>query len=468
MTSPPTSAGRRTWLLWVFAVLLLAASALAIDQALRITVTIVQDGEPRRIRTYARSVEGALKSAGLRIGPGDIVSPAPDTPVESGAQIDIRLARTVEIEVDAVRTTVRSAESIPANVLAAAGVPLFPGDRIWIDGYRRVDSRLPLDAPAQRIRVERAHPITLNTGGASVVIRSAAPTIAGALIEGGVALYEGDELRPQAGADASRERAAELKASRPLEITVDGMQVEGRAAGPTVGEAVAQAGLPLTGLDLTRPSSTSPMPEDGRIEIVRIQDQIVIEQKPLPYETEYQAAEEVELDRQELLRAGTYGVQATTTRVRKENGQAVSQVRQGEWVAQEPQPRVVGYGTKIVIRKLKTEYGELEYWRAVQVYATSYSPCRLGVSYCDDVTASGVKLRKGIAAVRVRWYLNMAFSEIYVPGYGKAVIADTGGGIPGRNWIDLGFSDDDYESWHNWVTVYFLTPVPQNVMWVLE
>jgi hypothetical protein len=49
---------------------------------------------------------------------------------------------------------------------------------------------------------------------------------------------------------------------------------------------------------------------------------------------------------------------------------------------------------------------------------------------------------------------------VYVPGYGIATILDVGGGIPGRPWIDLGYSDSDYVSWHQWVTVYFLSPPP--------
>jgi 3D (Asp-Asp-Asp) domain-containing protein len=68
----------------------------------------------------------------------------------------------------------------------------------------------------------------------------------------------------------------------------------------------------------------------------------------------------------------------------------------------------------------------------------------------------------------VRWYRYMVGSQVYIPGYGIATIADTGGGIPGRYWIDLGYEDHDYQSWHDWVTVYFLAPVPANPMWVLN
>jgi 3D (Asp-Asp-Asp) domain-containing protein len=65
-----------------------------------------------------------------------------------------------------------------------------------------------------------------------------------------------------------------------------------------------------------------------------------------------------------------------------------------------------------------------------------------------------------VVAVIYEWFIPMGWHTVYVPGYGHAVIADVGGGIPGEHWIDLGFPDDDYESWSRWVTVYFTLPIP--------
>jgi 3D (Asp-Asp-Asp) domain-containing protein len=71
-------------------------------------------------------------------------------------------------------------------------------------------------------------------------------------------------------------------------------------------------------------------------------------------------------------------------------------------------------------------------------------------------------------AVVYRWFVNMRGQQVYIPGYGFATIADTGGGIPGTPWIDLGYSDEDYEQWAQWVTVYFLAPIPANILYVLN
>jgi 3D (Asp-Asp-Asp) domain-containing protein len=61
----------------------------------------------------------------------------------------------------------------------------------------------------------------------------------------------------------------------------------------------------------------------------------------------------------------------------------------------------------------------------------------------------------------------MVGTEVYVPGYGRATVADIGGGFPDRYWIDLAYSDDDFITWGDWVSIYFLTPVPDNIQYIL-
>jgi hypothetical protein len=62
----------------------------------------------------------------------------------------------------------------------------------------------------------------------------------------------------------------------------------------------------------------------------------------------------------------------------------------------------------------------------------------------------------------------MGGQPLFIPGYGYATIEDVCGGCTDRPWIDLGYSDNDWQQWSSWVTVYFLTPVPPNIIHVLE
>jgi 3D (Asp-Asp-Asp) domain-containing protein len=161
-----------------------------------------------------------------------------------------------------------------------------------------------------------------------------------------------------------------------------------------------------------------------------------------------------------VVQAGTYGVVAEQVRVRLEDGLEVSRAIEGRWVAQEPADEIIGYGTQIVVRSVATPDGQLEYWRAVQMYATSYSASRAGIPPGHPwfgITASGKPLTKGLVAID-RSLIPFG-TQMYVPGYGFAEAADTGGGVRGR-WIDLGYDDDNYVPWHQYLTVYFLTPTP--------
>jgi hypothetical protein len=57
---------------------------------------------------------------------------------------------------------------------------------------------------------------------------------------------------------------------------------------------------------------------------------------------------------------------------------------------------------------------------------------------------------------------------MYVPGYGLAKANDTGGGVKGK-FVDLGYEDHNYVSWHWWTDIYLLTPVPpaSQIRWIL-
>jgi resuscitation-promoting factor RpfB len=113
---------------------------------------------------------------------------------------------------------------------------------------------------------------------------------------------------------------------------------------------------------------------------------------------------------------------------------------------------------------------QLQYWRAISMYATSYSPCRSGVpGRCFYGTAGGLPVQRGVVAMTRLWFNQLRGTQVYIPGYGAAVVADVGGGFPdGRPWIDLAFSDDDFETWSGWITVYFLAPAPQEIPYFLK
>jgi 3D (Asp-Asp-Asp) domain-containing protein len=265
----------------------------------------------------------------------------------------------------------------------------------------------------------------------------------------------------------NKDMAVELRRARTVSIHSGGLEVAVKTAAPTVGEALLEAGLPLQGMDRTLPAEDEAVPADGQIQLVRVREVVALAQELLPFENSFTTTPDLELDQRQVIQPGRYGVVVNRERVRYEDGVEVARLHEEQWTAAEPQGQVVGLGTQPVIRTLDTGSGTIEYYRAVTMYATSYSPCQQGMGRCSKATASGLPLQKGVVGVTSAWYRLFAGAQVYIPGYGIGIIGDVGGGIPGKYLIDLGYSEEDYEAWHQNVTVYFLTPVPANVPAIL-
>jgi uncharacterized protein YabE (DUF348 family) len=458
-----------------FTRLVIASAALSITGLLLVyfgtskVVYVALDGETLRIRTHAATVSGVLDSAGIETLAEDHIVPDLEKRIEDGEVIQVILADLVTVEVDRRSVPVLTADFAPADILAAAGFTLLPADRVWVDGVRLKDPGFVPDKRPQYIRVEKAVGVRIDVDGVRQEIHSAAPTLGEALWENGFSLHEGDRLIPDANTPLHEVELAVLDRARPIVVEVDGREIETLAGGSTVGEVLEQAGITPVGLDYVLPGEDQPVPQDGHIEIVRVIEEVIVEMEPLNFETEYQPAPDLDLDSIEVLTQGTYGVLANRIRIRSENGVEVARDLEDAWEAVEPSPRILGYGTKIVVRTLNTPYGTIEYWRAVPVYQTSYSPCNLGVNYCGEKTASGKKLAHGMIGVIRSWFNQMQGWPVYVPDYGTATIEDIGAGIPGKNWIDLAYTDEEYVIKYGWTTLYFLTPVPplNQIPWIL-
>ncbi len=460
---------------WLVIGLLLAALPLLALPTLHKQITLIVDGTPALVETYALTVGGVLKSAGIPLAEADQITPALNHRLRDGDQVTITRAAQIALFVDGETRMILTAERIPVVILAEAGVSLSPEDTLLADGRPiALDEPLP-PAPAHSLQVRRARSVTLDENGAQRVFRSTAATLSGALWEQGVPLFISDILEPIAATPLRGAITARWVPAR--EVTIQTMQASltTRTTAATVGAALAESGITLQGSDYSLPAEDAPLPEDGVIQVVRVREEVQLEQVPLPFSTIQQALPDLEIDNTQVVQAGEFGLKAQRVRVVLEarpgepDWTEVSRQVEDEWVARPPQPRVIGYGTKIVVRTTSTSDGVIEYWRAVEVFATSYSPCRLGIpNYCNSTTASGKLLQKGIIAVKRSWYNMMRGLPVYIPGYGFATIEDVGAGIAGQNWIDLGYSDEDWVSWSRNVTLYFLTPVPANVMWILE
>jgi uncharacterized protein YabE (DUF348 family) len=363
--------------------------------------------------------------------------------------------------------TLQTHEQVPSVVLNQAGITLNANDRVLFNG-RSITLDQPILTYPSTLQIRRAVMLTLVMPDGEQKIQSSALTVGEALQDASLWLHAGDEIHP--GLDTPITDGMKITVTSPheLSVRVEGKTLQVQSSARMVGEALAEAGIPLIGLDYSLPAENEPLPSNGQIQVVRVSESVLLAQKRIPFENDFQASADVPLDQTQIVQPGEAGLTVQRIRIRYEDGKEISRLTEDETIVRPPKTRVLGYGTKIEVKTATVDGVNIQYWRAVQMYATSYSPCRSGSDKCYKGTSSGQSLRKGMVGLRYSWYVSMQGQQLYIPGYGFGSVEDVCNGCVGKPWIDLGFSDNNYEAWHSWVTVYFLTPIPANVIYVLE
>jgi len=427
-------------------------------------VVIFVNDEDQTIRTAALTVAGALRAAGIRLAEGDQVMPDPASWLGNQSVIQVNTAFEVSLHTPEEEQTFMTVERIPANILQEAGITLSAQDRLLVNGTP-VDPDTPLDVEGEiMLQYTPTILIHLDIDGQETAIYTYQATLGAALADAGIQISTDDAISEDLLAPVTEAMTVTIRRARPVTVRIGETMISGETTAATVGEALQDAGIALQNLDYSLPAGDQPVPESGEIEVIQVREAVLLTTDEVAYENEYVQDPEALLGTYSVVEPGQVGIYVSRERVTYENGEEVHRILDDQWQASEPRDGVMGIGTKVEIRTEVVDGVTIEYWRKKTVYATSYKPCdNQGV--CHDGTAGGYPLQKGIVAVTPQWYsvpngLAMADLPVYIPGYGRAIIGDVGGGIPGTPWIDLAYRDANYVSWHHWTTMYFLTPVP--------
>ena len=450
------------------------------------------DGQRRELRTHAATVGEALRRTGLELYPEDRVTPDLEAPLEPGMVIEVQSARPVRLHAEGETHQDRTQATTVGQVLAEAGLQVGPADEIRLDGRLvtlksslwpgevatlqteaslgrgGISTRDPADAPPV-ISIRRAASMTLDDDGTATILHTTSETIGQVLQEHGVTLFLGDEVEPGLQERIVPEGTITIYRSIPVQIEADGRVIRTRTRAETVAGALGQEGVALVGKDRVEPALSTPLRSGMEIEVFRVREELVVEFDPIPFETEWVPDPEVEIDNIRLAREGQIGLTKRRYRVVYEDGREVARYLEDSWAEQAPITKTMAYGTKIVIRTMDTPDGPIEYWRKMRVYTTAYTAATCGKTRDHPrygYTRLGWWLTKGIVAVDPE--VIPLKTKMYVPGYGHAVAGDTGGGVKGK-FVDLGYDEGKYQSWHWWSDIYLLTPVPpaHKIRWIL-
>ena len=425
----------------------------------RYTIYIDQQ-PPQTVTGNFNTVAEVLAAANIETRPEDLIVPGLTETAVSHIGIQIIRAQAVTVRSEAGTRTLWTRQPTIGSFLAEAGLLPQRTDQIAADGAPVSFAALDQTPLPQTLEIGRFVTVTILAGGEQQTVRTASQTVGAALNEAGIEVYGTDGIAPPLGTWLQPNMTIQVQRSFPLTIAADGRIIQIRSHHTNVLDVLAEAGIGLVGYDYTIPDSDTLIKANDTIQVVRVTEDFRLEDTPIPFQTLWQASDQLDLDSTAVVSNGLPGIQRQRIRVRYENGIEVNQTVDGEWVAQQPINQVIGYGTRINIRTVSTPSGPLEYWRVVRMRVTSYTAASSGKEPDHPqygITASGVPAGTGVVAID-RSVVPFR-SDVYVPGYGVGFAGDTGGGVRGR-WIDLGYDEDEYVSWSGYVDVYYLTPVP--------
>ena len=247
-------------------------------------------GETTQINTKASTVRDLLTEQNIRLSRDDAISEALDSRLRAGMIITINRARDVLLSVNGEGRTLRTPFDNPYDMLQQQGITPRPQDDVRVNGIAVPVRQLLLwSDPVTQIDVRQAKTVTINDAGDTQTLQTTAETVGDALFEADITLYLTDLVTPDLDTPLTQNTQVTIQRAKPIFIETDGITLETRVQGATVGDALAETGISLAGLDYSIPPESQRIEAGMTITILRVTEEIVSDTEPIPYETFYQA-----------------------------------------------------------------------------------------------------------------------------------------------------------------------------------
>ncbi len=432
-------------------------------------VRVEADGRTIEFRTLTSSDTAALRGAGVDIHPGDRVTAL------DGGNVDVlrvERAHDVTVRVDGAEYRLRTHAQTINQLLAEAGVAVNGRDSVLQDGAL-VSMNAPVVPPrlfATRlmrgdtrpdeniaIDVRRAVTFSVVEDGREFVSTSSRPTVAQALREAGVTIGPGDRVAPDAQAPLDADSSIEVTHAKAVTVTLPNDHQVIYTLERSVGAALSAAGIQLPDGAIIDPPADTPVSAGMFVRVVQLSASSDVETEYVESQTVYRSDPDLPPGETRTER-GHDGVRVRRYTVGYVNGEEVSRTLVDEHWDPEPVDTVIYYPTRTGRNDSAPSADNGTVTRTLNVYATWYNPASSGRAPSDPAyghTATGAVVTYGIVAVDPD--VIPLGTRMFIPGYGYAVAADTGGAVKGYV-IDLGFPDGVRVDWQSkWVEIYILS-----------
>jgi uncharacterized protein YabE (DUF348 family) len=165
------------------------STAVAMDKEVTVTV----DGVDQTVHTFSGTVEGALDSGDITVGPSDQMSPSPTAVIHDGDHLVVNHSRQINLMVDGKPQTITTTASTVAEALAKIGMPTQA-----LAASVPIGSLIP--ANGMNLAVQLPKTVTfVDGGGAPQTLTTTASSIQEFLGQRGVPMGPADTITPGAG-----------------------------------------------------------------------------------------------------------------------------------------------------------------------------------------------------------------------------------------------------------------------------
>ncbi len=250
---------------------------------------------------------------------------------------------------------VQAADTRPGNILQKAGIHLFPGDRILVDGQIYKPDQPLIAADNRVIQIIPAARITIRQNEKQIIFSSSASTLGQALWEAGYRLASTDHVDPPMDTLLVGDLQVTIQTARVITVEDGKKLIQIHTSAETVEAALAETGFALTAFDSTEPAANQQLPAGKPIRILRNSEEIILNNKPLAFENEQVYKEDMNQGESEVVQSGENGLEISRERVLFTNGEETGRRSEGTLLVREAVKQITNVGSKLQSDRLISE-----------------------------------------------------------------------------------------------------------------
>lgn len=216
-----------------------------------------------------------------------------------------------------------------------------------------------------------------------------------------------------------------VKRAFPVYVNMDGTSKVVNTTANTVDELMKSLGLNKDDY-ITSLNHNEKLSSNSTIKINKVSSRLILKDQVEDFSVIEEDDNSMIIGKEYVSQEGKVGLTRLLVREKYKDGVKVSEEVVQKTAIVKPKQKVVKKGTQD-----PHHIGGRSYKKVIRMHASAYLPSDGGGS---GITATGIKAKRGVVAVDPN--IIPLGTKVFIPGYGEAIAADTGGAIRGHK-IDL-------------------------------